>query len=111
MKWITLKNAKLLTRVRAILATHEWNRTESASFVYQALEWIADSVKLSQVRESQGELHLLQENWDDIVHYTRQHIDKLGDLKVEKVSVQISHYIVREGTHDTSPSISLPFLF
>ena len=70
-KRITSQNVELLTHVLTILATHGWDKTDSASFGYPALEWIAERFKIP-LEKANVNLSLLQEEWDDIVDYARR---------------------------------------
>ena len=69
---------ELLTHVLTILATHGWDKTDSASFGYPALEWIAERFKIP-LEKANVNLSLLQEEWDDIVDYARRYIDIVQD--------------------------------
>lgn len=70
--------SELLTHVLTILATHGWDKTDSASFGYPALEWIADRFKIP-LEKAKVNLSLLQEEWDDIVEYARRYYDIVQD--------------------------------
>ena len=104
------QDTELLTHAMTLLATNGWERSESASFGYAALDTVCErfqvplenaSVDLSLVQEEWAsvDLSLVQEEWDDMVGYEKQYLNLVQeDYKVlqccgcQRVDKCVSHH-------------------
>ena len=61
-----------------ILATHGWNKTDDASFGYEAVQCLAKRFA-EPLQDAQVNCALLQQEWDDLVFYAKQYINLTKD--------------------------------
>ena len=67
-----------LTHSLKLLATHGWQKTEDASFGYEAIQSLAQRFAIP-LQEAQVNCALLQQEWEDIVYYAKQYINLVKD--------------------------------
>jgi hypothetical protein len=75
---LKFQDIDLLTVAITILATNGWERSESPSFAYEALDLVCQRFKTPLERAS-VDLAKVQEEWDDMVSYAKQYLNLVQD--------------------------------
>ena len=76
------QDTELLTHAMTLLATNGWERSESASFGYAALDTVCERFQVP-LENASVDLSLVQEEWDDMVGYGKQYLNLVReDYKV-----------------------------
>ena len=68
---VKAQNTDLLTYALTILAPKRWEKTEDASFGYEALDSFSTRFKVP----FEVDCSVLQEEWDDMVDYVRRYLN------------------------------------
>ena len=68
------QNVELLTHTVKVLATYGWNKTEDASFGYDAIAYFKTRFSLP-LEHANVDSSLLQQKWDGMVDYTKMYIN------------------------------------
>ena len=71
---VKAQNTDLLTYALTILAPKGWEKTEDASFGYEALDSLSTRFKVP-LEKAEVDCSLLQEEWDDMVDYARRYLN------------------------------------
>ena len=78
---IRSQETEILTNALTILATHGWEKSESASFAYSAIESIAKRFEVSLMNAS-IDLSLLKDEWEDMTAYAKRYLNLVLDYKM-----------------------------
>ena len=79
---IQSQDTELLTHAITILATNGWERSESTSFGYAALNAICERFQIP-LENASVDYSAIQDEWDDMVDYGRKYLNLVQeDLKV-----------------------------
>ena len=68
-----------------IIATHEWEKTEDASFGYESIEYLISRFS-TPLQETSIDIALIQEERDDIILYAKQYINVVQNFKAHRGS-------------------------
>lgn len=67
-------DVKILTCALTIIATHGWEKTEDASFGYDAIECLTTHF-VTPLEEASVNISLIHGEWEDVVFYATQYIN------------------------------------
>lgn len=71
---ISFQDIDLLTHAVTLLATKGWERSDSTSFGYEALDAICDMFQ-APLENASVNCSLVQEEWDDMVDYAKKYLN------------------------------------
>jgi len=79
-KHLKSQNTDLLSDALTILATHGWERCESSSFTYTAIDTVSKRFEVL-LEKASVDICVLTDEWDDMVDYAKQYINLALDYK------------------------------
>ena len=79
-KRLKAQNTDLLSDALTILATHGWERCESASFANSAIETVSKRFEVP-LEKASVDISLLTDEWEDMVGYAKQYVNLMSNYK------------------------------